>query len=43
VQQWKRRLGESVNKVLAVRESVGFNEGLSMVELDKRCWPWENW
>jgi hypothetical protein len=33
-QQWKRRLGESVNKVLAVRESVGFNEGLSVGESD---------
>ncbi len=33
-QQWKRRQGESVNKVLAVRASVGFDKGLSVGELD---------
>jgi hypothetical protein len=51
LQRWIRRLGESVDKVLAVRESVGFNKGLSVDEsneevlnqMTRRCWRWENW
>jgi hypothetical protein len=42
-QRWKRRLGELVNKVLAVRELVGFNEGLSMGELDDKVLAVGNW
>ncbi len=49
LQQWIRRLGELVDKVLAVRELVGFDKGLSVEEsneevlnqMTRRCWPWE--
>jgi hypothetical protein len=38
-QRWKWRLGESVNKVLAVRELVGFNKGLPVGESDDEVLP----